>query len=95
MDNRGLPIDAKPSPVEAEPDGGPQNLDWSLVDEALRDNERGVIQSLGAAVVARWAGLPRDVQKLLFDTATRGEGDAEELRGHIARFLHDNAYSER
>ena len=95
MDNRGLPIDLKPSPVEAEPDGGPEYLDWSLPDEDLRDEERGVIQSLGAAVVARWAILPRDVQKLLFDTASRGEGSAEALRGDIARFLHANAYSER
>ena len=37
------------------------------------------------------AVLPRNVQKLLCETATRGEGSAEALRGHIARFLHDNA----
>ena len=95
MDNRGLPIDLQPSADAAEPDGGPQYLDWSLPAEGLGDEERGVIQSLGAAVVSRWAVLPRDVQKLLFETATRSEGGAEALRGHIARFLHDNAYSER
>ena len=95
MDNRGLPIDLKLSPVEPEPDGGPQYLDWSLPVDDLRDEERGVIQSLGAAVAARWAILPRDVQKLLFETAARGEGSAEALRGHIARFLHGNAHLER
>jgi len=31
----------------------------------------------------------------LCETATRGEGSAEALRGHIARFLHDNASLER
>ncbi len=89
MDNGTVPADLDP-PAEPKPDGGPQYLDWSLPED-LGAGERGVIQSLGVAVVARWSVLPRDVQKLLFDTAARGEGNAENLRGHIARFLHDNA----
>ena len=95
MDNGTVPADLDLSPAQPEPDGGPQYLDWSLPAEGLREHERGVIQSLGAAVVARWSTLPREVQKLLFDTAARGEGNTEALRGHIARFLHDNANRDR
>jgi len=76
-------------------DGGLQYLDWSLSADGLGEAERGIVQSLGAAVVARWNALPREVQKLLFETAARGEGSPEALRGHIARFLHENAHNQR
>jgi hypothetical protein len=65
---------------------------WALgAADGLRDDERGVLQSLGAAVVARWSELPRDIQKRLFETAAHGSTDTDPdgLRGHLARFLHD------
>ena len=87
MDNATVPLDAVD---DARPTGGAHYLDWSLPD-GLREDERGVMQSLGAAVVARWTALPRDVQRTLFDAASGGGRTAEALRGDIARFLHDNA----
>jgi len=92
MDNGVVPPDLEPSAGPA-PDGGREFLDWSLPAGDLGETERGVIQALGAAVVTRWSVLPRDVQKLLFETAARREHTAEDVRGHIARFLHDNAYT--
>jgi len=92
MDNGTVPPELKPADGPA-PDGGPQFLDWSLPAADLGEAERGIIQALGAAVVARWSVLPRDVQKLLFETAARREHTAEDVRGHIARFLHENAYT--
>jgi hypothetical protein len=95
MDNGTVPAEvAPPETTEAKPDGGLQYLDWSLPDAELREDERGMLLTLGAAVVARWAVLPRDTQKLLFETAARGDRTAAGLRGHIARFLHDNANPE-
>jgi hypothetical protein len=94
MDNGTVPADLDPPLAEPKPDGGPQYLDWSLPAEGLREEERGIIQNLGAAVVARWSVLPRDLQKLLFETAARGAGNAETLRNHIARFLHENGNPE-
>ena len=91
MDNATVPPDIAPSAVdEARPIGGAHYLDWSL-PEGLREDERSVIQSLGAAVVARWSGLPRDVQRTLFEAAGGRGRTAEAVRGDIARFLHDNA----
>lgn len=95
MDNTTVPADLDPPLAEPEPDGGPQYLNWSLPADGLREAERGIIQSLGAAVVARWSVLPRDVQKLLFETAAHGAGNAEVLRNHVARFLHDNACQDK
>lgn len=79
---------------DARPIGGAHYLDWSL-PEGLREDERSVIQSLGAGVVARWSRLPRDVQRTLFEAASRRGRTTEALRSDIARFLHDNAYLER
>ncbi len=89
MDNVTAPADD----AEAKPTGGLQYLDWSLPDGDLRDHERRVLQSLGAAVVARWGVLPRETQRLLFETAAHGNRSAAGLRGLVARFLHDNAHS--
>ncbi len=83
-------MDDAPNLDEARPIGGAHYLDWSL-PEGLRDDERSVIQSLGAAVVARWTTLPRDVQRTLFEAASGGAHTTETLRGDIARFLHDNS----
>ncbi len=95
MDNGTVPSDIAPSSAdEARPIGGAHYLDWSL-PEGLREDERGVIQSLGAAVVASWSALPREVQKTLFETASHRVRTTEAVRGDIARFLHDNAYPQR
>jgi len=95
MDNGTIPAEvAPPEKGDPRPNGGAQYLDWSLPDGELGEDERGMLQTLGAALVARWAVLPRDTQKLLFETAARGERTAADLRGHIARFLHDNANPE-
>ncbi len=99
MDNGTVPTDIEPPETTTSDrpasNGGTQYLDWSLPATGLREDERGIIQALGGAVVARWSHLPRDVQKLLFETAARGPGTAGAVRGHIARFLHDNAYPEK
>lgn len=95
MDNGTVPADLAPSAAdEARPIGGAHYLDWSL-PEGLREDERGIIQSLGAAVVARWSELPRDVQRSLFEAASGRGRTAETVRGDIARFLHDNANPQR
>lgn len=92
MDNGTVPPEIDPAD-SAAPDGGPLYLNWNLAAaEGLHAGERGVLQSLGAAVVARWGHLPRDIQKMLFKAAAGGAGgrDIEGLRGDIARFLHDS-----
>jgi hypothetical protein len=49
------------------------------------NEEDGILRCLGAAVIARWADLPRDVQRSLFEAAaTAGKVEREE----IAVFLH-------
>ncbi len=93
MDTGTVPADIAPVAEDTAPNGGGSYLKWSLPAD-LGEDERGILQSLGAAVVARWAVLPRDTQKLLFETAARGDRATENLRGHIARFLHDNANPE-
>lgn len=62
---------------------------WGLTEPAppnLEEQEdRAVLQALGAAVIARWSELPRDIQRSLFDAAvTCGQPDREA----IAVFLH-------
>ena len=42
---------------------------------------------LGKAVLALWAGLPRDVQENLFETAVP---DDVIIRNHLASYLHDH-----
>lgn len=91
MDNGTVPPDIAD---DARPTGGAHYLDWSLPD-GLHEDERSVMQSLGAAVVARWSTLPREVQQSLFETASGGGRTAEALRADIARFLHDNANIEK
>ena len=63
----------------------------SEIDE-LTLAERQILQCLGAAVVTLWNDLPRDLQRTLFAVASAG-GDnpiAHDLRGRLARFLHDH-----
>lgn len=88
MDNGSVPPDMPP------PDGGNAYADWSIgaAHDRLSESERDILLSLGAAVAGRWADLPRDVQKMLFNQASsRGAPDATELKTHIAQFLHDHA----
>jgi hypothetical protein len=52
--------------------------------------EQGILQCLGAAVLAQWSLLPTEVQKALFQDAV-SSGDprqSTDLREQIARFLH-------
>ncbi len=86
MDNGSVPADVQP-PAE---DSGSA---WSVPEQETFDaSERDILLSLGAAVVARWYDLPRDIQKLLFNTAASGTTGTVETRVHIARFLHGQAH---
>ena len=85
MDNGSVPADVQP-PVSDETPA------WSVPDrDAFDASERDVLLSLGAAVVARWYDLPRDIQKQLFNAAASGQPNPSETRNHIARFLHEAA----
>ena len=92
MDNTTLPPtgDMSVDPVRDQPqkDGGTRYLNWNLGAEALEADHRDILVSLGGAVVTRWADLPRDVQKALFDAPT---GPAlPDVRESIAKFLHSH-----
>jgi hypothetical protein len=56
------------------------------------ENER-MERVLGAAVISRWAELPRPIQEKLFEAAIvlghQSERD-ESLREQLAKFLHDH-----
>jgi hypothetical protein len=54
--------------------------------------EEHVLRCLGAAVIVQWNAIPTKLQRQLFDTAgSLGELlDTAELRGQIARFLHNH-----
>ncbi|WP_443749426.1 hypothetical protein [Asticcacaulis solisilvae] len=85
MDNGSVPADVQP-PADDSPA-------WSVTgQEAFDASERNVLLSLGAAVVARWYDLPRDIQKQLFNAAASGQANPAETRSHIARFLHESAH---
>ena len=59
---------------------------------ALADDEAQILSLLGAAVVAQWNAMPRDVQRQLFECATKlGSPGADfDLRQDLALFLHDH-----
>lgn len=52
----------------------------------MRDTAR-FEQALGGAALRIWADLPRDVQELLFEDATKVN---EALRQELAVYLHDH-----
>ena len=55
------------------------------------DGHQDVLAHLGAAVIVRWAHLPREVQRELFNAAVdMNEPGAESVRQHIAVFLHQH-----
>jgi hypothetical protein len=68
---------------------GPQTL---AGPKTLAATEEHILRSLGAAVIMRWNTIPTKLQRELFDIAGL-LGDllqTAELRGQIARFLHDH-----
>ena len=60
----------------------------------LEREDEETLACLGAAVIAHWSDLPRDLQRTLFDTALAASKDLEELapdvdfRLHLALMLH-------
>jgi hypothetical protein len=61
-------------------------------DRALPAEEEHILRCLGASVLMRWNVIPTKLQRELFDTAgTVGHVvNTAELRGRIARFLHNH-----
>jgi hypothetical protein len=65
-------------------------------NKTLAAEEEHILRCLGAAVMMEWHTLPRKLQRELLDTAG-SLGDllkTKELRGQIARFLHDHMRSD-
>ena len=60
----------------------------------LEREDEETLACLGAAVIAHWSDLPRDLQRTLFDTALAASKELEELapdvdfRLHLALMLH-------
>lgn len=56
----------------------------------LSEEERRILQCLGAAVLLQWNDLPAPIQRQLFEhAAAMGEaGQTAQLKEQIARFLH-------
>ena len=55
----------------------------------LADDERRVLECLGAAVVLQWNDLPMPLQRDLFRSAAAAKAQPDPaLRTAIARFLH-------
>ena len=66
----------------------------------LSEQERYILQCLGAAVLSQWNGLPTRIQHELFGHSLDAAAscDAAQLKRRIARFLHrhkDDAGSAR
>jgi hypothetical protein len=60
------------------------------IDE-LGEQERHILECLGAAVVNVWGALPRSTQRAIFEYAAAEQVfDPTELRRQIARFLHEH-----
>lgn len=63
-----------------------------LERNTVAEVEEHILRCLGAAVILQWNTIPTKLQRELFDTAG-SLGDVlktSELRGQIARFLHDH-----
>jgi len=58
----------------------------------LGEVEVKILQCLGAALLVQWNDIPTDIQRKLFRHAvSMGEPqDAGDLKGEIARFLHNH-----
>jgi hypothetical protein len=63
-----------------------------LDNKAIAEIEEHILRCLGAAVIMQWNTIPTKLQRSLFDTAgSLGEvPETVQLRGQIARFLHDH-----
>jgi hypothetical protein len=63
-----------------------------LADRTVAEIEEHILRCLGAAVIMQWNTIPTKLKRELFDTAaSMGELlQTAELRGQIARFLHDH-----
>lgn len=73
-------------------DGGQPYLNWNLDAHKLEKHESNLLRVLGAALLARWAEIPRDLQRAIFESATsHADIEPEVLRGQLARFFKDNA----
>jgi hypothetical protein len=66
--------------------------DSALDERTIAEIEEHVLRCLGAAVIMQWNTIPTKLRRELFDTAaSMGELlQTAELRGQIARFLHDH-----
>jgi hypothetical protein len=53
---------------------------------AIEDPIKEAEALLGQAALRIWGDLPRDAQEMLFESAV---GNAEQMRKHLAVFLHD------
>ena len=64
----------------------PENAESAAAPGAIEPGEeQEILRCLGAAVIARWADLPRDIQRSLYDAAVAvGRPGRED----IAVFLH-------
>jgi hypothetical protein len=77
--------------LHAEKLGSMESPDKELESRTAAEIEEHILRCLGAAVMMHWNTVPTKLQRELFDTA--GSMGAllktAELRGQIARFLHD------
>ncbi len=75
-----------------EDEGGAATSSAELkVGKALAE-EGKILEYLGAAVIMRWGTLPTKIQRELFEHASSLSdlGETLELKGQIARFLHNH-----
>ena len=63
----------------------------SLKVDQTRTEEEQILECLGAAVIMRWGTLPTKIQRELFENAASlaDLNRTAELKGQIARFLHN------
>jgi hypothetical protein len=71
--------------------GAPTAFEKLKLEKALAEEEK-ILEYLGAAVIMRWGTLPTKIQRELFKHAASlaDIGETAELKGQIARFLHNH-----
>jgi len=62
------------------------------VDQATPEDNKKILECLGAAVIMRWGALPTKIQRELFENATSlaDLAQAAPAKEQIARFLHNH-----
>ena len=88
---------AEASPYQAaaiarwENEGGAHPFSEKLKLGQVLAEEEKIFEYLGAAVIMRWGTLPTKIQRELFEHAASlaDLGQTVELKGQIARFLHN------